>query len=214
MANSQLATKDKEFDPTIRIWDKQPWETDKAFAAFSVYKDLDPHERSLIKVFEILHPNYEGKIWSSNRPYLSKLNNENRWRERVNAFDSYVNQRIEEELISRRMRARLSNANIGRVMKEKAALALALIEPVIKVVADDGEETLLPALSISEIERLAKLGSALEQIALNDPDLKKGPDVAIQINFAELRAKAQQILDGQVEAEDITRQLLDAECSS
>jgi hypothetical protein len=64
------------------LWELQPNETPKSFAAFNIYLKLPPNERSLSRVVAAL-----GHASNST---VEKWSSENDWVERARAYDAYI----------------------------------------------------------------------------------------------------------------------------
>lgn len=78
--NTDLPPEDHD-DQGPKPWDRQPGETDKAFAAFRVYLEAGPHERSYRSTAAVL-----GK--KSDR-WLKRWGVDNDWAGRVTAWDDH-----------------------------------------------------------------------------------------------------------------------------
>jgi hypothetical protein len=64
------------------VWDRQPDETPKAYAAFRLYYEMPPGERSLAKV--------SAALGHASDSVVEKWSSHNGWRERVAAYDDYI----------------------------------------------------------------------------------------------------------------------------
>lgn len=201
------------FDPDLNVWERQPEETDKQYRAFRTYKMFPPAKRSVVAVYRELGDMSEGaEVNYGNAAFLYQWASLWNWKDRAAAFDRYQEKIIEEELISRRMQARLEAANIGREMREKAYEAVKQLQAIVFEEDVDGEVVPKSALTPSEIARLAQIGTDLERQALEIGEGSGRPSVAVQINFNEMREEARRILDQQDEVVDVTSKLLsDAE---
>lgn len=196
-----------EFAKDRQPWEKQPQETDAAFEMFCAWRDLDPHERTYRKALK----NYEGSNCPDTYAYaISATANRYRWRDRVNAYDRHVDEKIREQLEARRMRARLETADLGRQMRNKAHEAVNALKAIV-MVEDNGKLVPRSSLSPSDITKLAKVGRELESYALEDQTPGAGLSLGIQINIgdSELRKRAREVLDMQEDVEEMTRQVID-----
>lgn len=80
------------FDPKLKIWDRQPDEGADAFLAFCHYRDFaSGTDRSLRKAWFSLHPEAKGM----NGTWFN-WSRQNRWLERVEAFDAEMAQQQRE----------------------------------------------------------------------------------------------------------------------
>lgn len=157
------------FDEELEIWERQPSETDRAWAAFEIYRSLDPLERSDRRVLEIVRDD-DTFTWVHGS--VHKWKTTYRWEERVRAFDQYVAKIELAAVIRERVRARKETANLGRSLRLKAQEALkALSATLYRTVKnpETGEITreLRSSLTASEISRLADTGAKLERLALD-----------------------------------------------
>lgn len=79
-------------------WERRDDETDKAFAAFQTYRDMDPHERSYAAVAD--------DVESSVR-WIKQWGSEHDWQARVEAYDDHLDQLRQEA--TERARARIAD---------------------------------------------------------------------------------------------------------
>jgi hypothetical protein len=126
-------------------WDRQPGEGGRAFAAFRIYRDLGPVERSLAWV---------ARASGKSLTWMKEWSRRNRWVGRAAAWDA-ENQRISRaqhtkgiEEMSRRQ------ARIGQLAQQRAWQRLT------EMTAEEAK-----AMSISEAIRLMELGTHLERDA-------------------------------------------------
>lgn len=198
-----------EMAPDREVWERQPGESGLEYEAFSIYRDLSPEKRSVRAAYremnnmdpdEPITPGYEANWY--------KWSNWWSWRDRVNAYDRWVNKRIEEGLIQRRIQARAETAELGRVLKMQAYEAAKAMQAVIYTENEKGERIPKSALSPNEIARLAQIGADLESTALGGSE-GEGPAVAVQVNIQNLRERAKSILQEQEDVVSITQELMD-----
>jgi hypothetical protein len=198
-----------EMAPDRNPWERQPDESGLEWKAFCLYRDLSPEKRTIRAAYREMNgmdpdePIKRG--YEQNWYEWAKWWN---WRERVNAYDRWVNKRIEEGLIQRQIQARAETAELGRVMKLKAYEAAQALNSVIYTTDEEGNKIPKSTLSPNEIARLAQIGSDLESTALGSKK-DRGPGVAVQVNIQNLRERAKAILDEQENVVDVTRELLE-----
>lgn len=97
----------REMDVAPRYpWEQQPKETAKAFAAFTVYLEMHPEERSLRRVGEII-----GKYYSQ----VTRWASQDDWSNRVRAHDTDTN----------RKRKAVNDREITKMHERQAKLAVA-----------------------------------------------------------------------------------------
>lgn len=186
------------------LWERQPSESDMAWEAFSVYRDLDPGERTIKHTYELVSghtlerastPNGDRVSPSMN---FSRYCNEFHWRERVFAYDRYMDDKYRKELEAGRVRARVETADLGRTMRRKAAEALAELQTILYIKQGD-QVVLRNALNASQIVRLAEVGVRLERLALGESDGASGSLTLIGqqyniISDTELIDRAKQVI--------------------
>lgn len=98
------------------IFERQPREPDRAWAAYVAYRDLGPNERSLSRVAS------DGA--HGQKDHLGKSCSKWRWVERCNAWDEYVD-------MQKRLAYVRESTEMGRRQAvEATAMQRALIEPV------------------------------------------------------------------------------------
>jgi len=103
------------------LWDRQPGESTKAYAAFCVYRDLGT-ERSLEKAGQMLDK-------PRTRKWLGEWSAKYKWVERAKAYDDYVEKlkRKEKEKAIKEMAER--QARIAMAFQEKIIERLQSIDP-------------------------------------------------------------------------------------
>ena len=148
---------DDSFDENFRVWEIIPGEPDKAYAAFSAYRDIPPYERSIDKCYRTLTGN-KGRASGGWRTWSRKFS----WQDRVMAFDKWksressvkeINQvsQVKEEIIdmTRKMR--------NMIMKKFEAMM-------------ESEED----IPINVIAQWMKIAPELELMALGEPTRGRG----------------------------------------
>lgn len=149
----------KELTPDRDPWEKQPWESFKAFAAFALYRDLGV-TRSLVKVAEAV-----GK----NVTLIGRWSKLYRWVERAERYDVYLDRRRREQAEDERERARRRHQGLGAAMQTVAIQRLRGDENA--SIAGLDVNTLDPAA----VARFAEVGVKLERLALGEAtDLVRG----------------------------------------
>jgi len=103
------------------LWERQPGESTKAYAAFCVYRDLGT-ERSLEKAGQMLDK-------PRTRKWLGEWSAKYKWVERAKAYDDYVEKlkRKEKEKAIKEMAER--QARIAMAFQEKIIERLQSIDP-------------------------------------------------------------------------------------
>ena len=107
-------------EPQQYAWQQLPHETDKAYQAFVVYRNLDPKERSLSRVVSEL-----GK----SRALIERWSAGWSWVERARAWDAHQEMRRLEKLIEAKQKMDEEHLRIIRGARSKAIKALAEMNP-------------------------------------------------------------------------------------
>lgn len=101
--------------PSVAPWERHEGETDKAFEAFTFYRDAAPTDRSLTKT---------SRKMNKSRPTLADWSRKYGWVRRVSAWDDHCDaQRREAELEKRRKmgeRHAVQAANFQKILMEPA----------------------------------------------------------------------------------------------
>lgn len=128
-------------------WDRQPGESDPAWAAFVVYRDLGL-ERSTAKVRE-----NTGK----NRRLIEGWSSKNSWVVRVQAWDAEQDKQWQRDLAAERRKAARRNIEISGQMKDLA-------------VAGIGHLTEAPEkLKAVDVSRLVEVATKVEALSTGGP---------------------------------------------
>ena len=158
-------------------WERQPGEPPRAWAAFTTYRDLAPHERSLVKV---------GQTFGRTARYVEDLSSRWRWVGRVRAWENEQDRVKRVASIKAVEDMARRQVGMGLLMQKKAADRL-------NKMTDDEVMT----LSVSEVIRLAEAGARLEQLGRGQPEAYAASTVTVEqrqppiIEF--LRANPQRI---------------------
>jgi hypothetical protein len=129
------------------LWERQPWDTDKSFAAFRAYLDMDRNRRSLGAVYRaelvkigkktardngdpVQAPGYwwnwfHGRDPKGNRPAGSVYENSRTWAERVQAWEAEQDRLHDEEWAKRRQQIRDKEWELSQKLIERATHMLA-----------------------------------------------------------------------------------------
>jgi len=101
-------------DAAPKPWEKQPGESDQAWEAFCIYRDMDADKgkRAINDVAEQL-----GK----SRSLVARWCNEKGWVERCRAFDTMTDRQRLESLAHERMKAATRHAQIGQLAQSRGA---------------------------------------------------------------------------------------------
>ena len=125
-------------------------ETDKAYAAFCIYRDMETDERSLEAV---------GKSTGKVRRLLERWSSQYHWVARAAAYDDVRRENERQQYEAERLKARKERQQLIR--GAKSALALALPNVTRKLRESDG-------ITVNEFVNLAKMVLQEERAEYND----------------------------------------------
>lgn len=125
-------------------WERQEKESDKAFEAFAIYRDMGP-DRSYRKVSEQL-----GK----SETLINRWGSTYTWIERAAAWDNELDKENQKEQRKEIAKMRKRHADLASAMLVKAAKAL-------KSIPDD-------EIKASDISRMVDVASKLERVSRGD----------------------------------------------
>lgn len=135
-------------------WERQPAETNKAWNAFRIYRDLEPSERSTVKVQE--------KLGCNTNRHIQGWCADNDWVSRAGAYDAHMdelkrNQRERERLAASERRIQLA--------KNMQLVGGAKIQDIGKKIQDalkEGKE--IPVMSLKDAALLIDAGVKIERL--------------------------------------------------
>lgn len=131
---------------TDKAWERQAGESEKAFEAFTVYRDMG-EERTFTAVCRKL-----GK----SRTLIDRWNKRWNWRERARAYDNDMERAARAKAVKDRQAMTERHIGIAALLQKKAVEALKALE------SDD--------LSSREIREYIKLGTDLERLNRELPE--------------------------------------------
>jgi len=129
------------------LWDRQPGESTKAYAAFCIYRDMGV-ERSIEKVYEK----------RSKRGPLSRLKNwsvKHNWVERAKAYDDYIEKRKREEKEKAILEMADRQARLAIAFQQRVAQRLQVLDP--------------SELSPSDLARWFEIAAKIERLNRGEP---------------------------------------------
>ena len=142
-------------------WERQPGEPPRAWAAFTTYRDLAPHERSLQKV---------AQKFGKTHQWMSQLSSRWRWVGRTAAWENEQDRVKRVAAIKAVEDMARRQVGMGLLMQKKAA------DRLNKMTDDE-----VALLSVWELTRLAETGVKLERIGRGEPiDIDQGATVVIE----------------------------------
>lgn len=128
------------------IYDRQPNESAKAFAAFSIYLNLT-EARSITAV---------AKQVNKSRTLIGRWSGVHKWQERCRAWDSDVEQQEHAVLIRERIEARKRHRKLALLALKQVATALPMLHP--------------SQFSPGDVARMLECASKLERISLGSDE--------------------------------------------
>lgn len=139
-------------------WDRQPQESHKSFAAFTIYRDLGG-DRTYQEVAQKLHCS-----GANVRRWAAKST----WHSRAYEWDCYQDQKAQEAQIRGRIRMAERHAETGMVMQ---SIASAEMDKLRKSLEDIIPGKQPRNLSAKEIVRFLEVGCKIERSARGDPGI-------------------------------------------
>lgn len=146
-------------------WEKQPRESRKAYAAFSIYRDMGPLERSLAKV---------ARQVGRSRGMMERLSVRWQWVFRVEQYDAHED----------RLRREALRKEQEEMLRRHAGLAALAIQKVIlrlrggkdRIITAEGQQQEVPVLALhpnemdaQDLARLADVAVKIERLARGLP---------------------------------------------
>ena len=141
-------------------WERQPGEPPRAWAAFTTYRDMAAHERSLVKV---------GQTFGRTARYVEDLSSRWRWVGRTAAWDNEQDRVKRVAAIKAVEDMARRQVGMGLLMQKKAADRL-------NKMTDDEVMT----LSVWEVIRLAEAGARLERLGRGQPEAYAASAVTVE----------------------------------
>jgi len=152
-------------DQSIQLWEKQLGETDKAFDAFVVFRDL-PGQRTYQAVADKLACSH-----TNVRQWASRWD----WKVRADAYDRYADEQFCKQTVRDRLAHRRRQITIGQHFQSVAIAGLRELQARI-------EQKLPLNLDPSEIAALQKIGDDMETRGLG-VDSEAGRYTQINVNL-------------------------------
>lgn len=147
-------------EPPEFPWERQPGETDSAWAAFVVYRDDGPGERSLAKL---------GRKFGKNKENFERWSSTWDWVARVRAYDVFLDRKKREKDLAEVEAMRVRHIDFAMTLQGAAALALNKIVAAERAKDEKGQP--LPViLSPHEVKELAELGLKVERLNRGEPE--------------------------------------------
>lgn len=110
--------------PTRNPWDRLDDETDKAFAAFCIYRDLGPSARSLRVVSDEVYGSIPAAKRQRASGQINKWSSQHRWVERAKAWDAEQDRLAQEAFLRENLERRRQIAKDAATIQRKALEAI------------------------------------------------------------------------------------------
>lgn len=148
-------------------WERQPRETDKAWAAFQIHRDTQPAERSLRNTHEQYCRRVLGQEpTSAGIRSIGRWSSEYNWSWRVQAWDVEVDRRAQEAFIRARIEAATRQGQMGKAV---SGLMFNEIVERSKLKDENGNMIGFRKESISSLVNSLKLGIDIERTSMGEP---------------------------------------------
>lgn len=146
MTEIQKSTKTACLDP---VWSRQPWENDKEFESFALYRDRGGQRR--------LDGHFTGSTISERLSWFR----DHAWAERTAAYDRYLDlARVEER--EKRLRETEQTRAVDRL--EVYSRARQVIKNELSKIESTSFESSMPSVSVSELTRLLDVVAKWERL--------------------------------------------------
>lgn len=139
-------------------WERQHNETDSAWDAFVVYRDLGPAKRSLAEV---------GRVQGKHRRNYFDWSSDWSWVRRCADYDAWMDRQTKLAEIEAIRDMKRRHVELALELQEAAKLGLKKLIETQKAIAGDPEAEPLNPKGIKE---LAELGAKLERLSRGEPD--------------------------------------------
>lgn len=159
-------------EPIKEPWEKFEEESAKAFSAFKTYRDLQPHQRSLVKAVKKL---FGDEVNLSKLRQFQTWSSRYHWVSRANAWDEELDKEARFAQITAVKDMHDRHVKIGKAIQQKAIERLRDLD--------------VTELSPDLILRFIQVGSALERLSLGQPTEiteSKNMNVNLEIDYSEM----------------------------
>jgi len=143
----------------IKPWERQPGETEKAWQAFKLYRDLG-EGRTLQEVSRKL---------SKHQSNVSRWSKKWHWQSRVIAWDMECDRQAQKARLKQINQMRDYHSRLAMLLKQRAYRALQLADEIMTRI-ETKEATLKDAVRLLEVARaLIDTGAKLHALSLGEP---------------------------------------------
>lgn len=145
------------YDPDRYIWERQAWETPKAYASFCIYRDLPYRDKNNVLQAEIQR-NRNMKDVAKERgvseSVIEKMGTAHKWVQRARAYDEQIDEMHRQEQEAEIIAMRRLHAKIAQQMVNKAA------RKFLQVTESD--------MSVSDAVKMFEVGVKYERLSRGD----------------------------------------------
>lgn len=134
------------------VWEMLPEETTKSYGAFSVYRNLPPHKRSLRAAVEEMY----GEVASGKLRQMQKWSSQYSWVVRVRAWDMELDEQSRADLIEKVKQTNTRHIQIAQAIQQKAVERLKTMQAV--------------ELSVRDVLEYLVQGAKVERLTLGEPE--------------------------------------------
>jgi hypothetical protein len=143
----------------VKPWDQRDGETDKAFSAFRIYRDLHPSKRSLKECAKHF---YGPTFKRSNVRTCEKWSVKYEWQRRVRLYDAHRDQLMRDEDLEDRRKMRDTHIEEARGLQ---SIGIESLKRIKKQMETDKGYRLSAGLTLQLIQQ----GSSMERLARGEP---------------------------------------------
>lgn len=149
------------------VWERLPAETDKAWLAFQLYRDLPLEVRSLKRAAQMYYERLN-LPWDddSDAKHITTWARTHNWQYRVRAWDAYVDQQARTAYVQKRVEAAERQAELGRSLTDIGQIGF---ESKLERHNDEEDTYNLGYEKIRDLAQLIDTGIKLERTAMGEP---------------------------------------------
>ncbi len=139
--------------PDREPWERQPGETSKAYAAFCIYRNMGPRQRSLIET---------ARCWYADKSrtrvgVIERWSAGHNWVERCKAYDEFIDEQRRQQALDEILEMAGRQAREGTQLQ---ALGLRILQ---KISAQE------PSGNVLDVVRALRTGAEIERLARGMP---------------------------------------------
>lgn len=149
------------------VWERMPAETDKAWLAFTIFRDLPLEVRSMKKAAQIYYERLN-LPWDddSTAQHLTEWAKKHNWQYRIRAWDSYLDQQAQMAYVKKRVEAAERQAELGKSLSDIGSIGF---QEKLERHFDEEDNYNLGYEKIKDLATLIDTGIKLERTAMGEP---------------------------------------------